>query len=81
MSKVIECKGCLDCPFRYDDYNPDSMGKDTVVVCNLAHHLELPLYLVVSYDSWQEDDVEFKIDTPMWCPLKNYGDTTVKLKV
>ena len=81
MSKVIECKGYLDCPFRYDDYDPDSMGKDTLVVCNLAHHLELPLYLVVLYDSWQEDDVEFKIDTPCWCPLKNYGDIAVKLKV
>ena len=79
MSKVIECKGCIDCPFRYDDYHPDSLGKDTVVVCNLAHHLELPLYLVVSYDSWEMDNIHFSIHTPMWCPLKNEGDVTVKI--
>ena len=81
MSKVIECKGCLDCPFRYDDYNPDSVvGKDTLMVCNLAHYLKLPLYLVTAYDSWEIDNVKFKIDTPWWCPLKNYGDITVKIK-
>ena len=78
MNKVIECKGCLDCPFRYDDYSPDSLGKDTVVVCNLAHFLKLPLYLVKSYDSWSEDDVNFTIETPIWCPLKR-EDITVKL--
>lgn len=79
MSKLIECKGCLDCPFRYDDYHPDSMGKDTLVVCNIAHHLELPLYLVASYYSWEADSVGFGINTPVWCPLKNEGEITVKL--
>ena len=80
MSKVIECKGCIDCPFRYDDYNSESLGKDTIVVCNLAHHLELPLYLIKSYDSWEIDNVAFSIEIPCWCPLKNYGDVTVKIK-
>ena len=80
MSKVIECKGCLDCPFRYDDYHPDSMGKDTIVCCTLAEHLKLPLYLIASYDTWEiEDEGTFSIDTPMWCPLKNEGEVTIKI--
>jgi len=46
----------------------------------LAEFLKLPLYLITSYDSWQEDNIDFTIDTPIWCPLKNYGDITVKIK-
>ena len=80
MSKVIECKGCLDCPFRYDDYNGDSVGYDTLTLCVLARRLDLPLYLIKSYDSWEVDNIDFTIETPCWCPLKNYGDITVKIK-
>ena len=79
---TIECKGCIDCPFRYDDYNGDSVGYDTLTLCVLARRLDLPLYLIKSYDTWEvENEGTFSIDTPMWCPLKNYGDIAVKLKV
>lgn len=68
MSKVIKCIGCLDC-------------KDTIVICNLAYYLKLPLYLVTSYDSWEEGTKDtFSIETPVWCPLKNEGDITIKIK-
>ncbi len=80
MNKVIECKGCVNCPFKYRDYDSNSIGNDTIIVCNLAEFLKLPLYLITSYDSWQEDNIDFTIDTPIWCPLKNYGDITVKIK-
>lgn len=80
MSKVIECKGCIDCPFKYRDYDGYSLGHDTIIVCNLAEYLGLPLYLITSYDSWQEDTIDFTIQTPIWCPLKNTEEMIIKLK-
>ena len=79
MSKVIECKGCIDCPFRYDDYNSESMGNDTLLICTLCEHLNLPNYFIDSYDSWVADEQGYKVETPDWCPLRAYKEVTIKL--
>lgn len=64
----MKIKDCSECPFRVDDWNPDSNGYDMYVFCNLAKHLNLPQYRIKSYDSWNEE--EQVITTPDFCPLK-----------
>ena len=71
MSKVIECKGCIDCPFRYDDYNGDANGYDTMVMCVIKRHC------IVVYDSWDRKNIV--VETPDWCPLKEHKEVTIKL--
>lgn len=72
---------CSDCPFRYSDWNPDSMGADTVEFCTLAMHRGLTGIISV-YDSYSEEGTENDIppmEIPDWCELKK-GFITLELK-
>ena len=64
----INIKGCVDCPFRYTDWNEYSIGDDILEKCILGQNLRLTDYFIDSYDSKKEE--ELKLKTPKWCPIK-----------
>jgi len=61
--------GCIDCPFRFHEYDDYALGHDTIESCNLAVDLNLDEYFIDSYDTKNQDELTLK--TPKWCPLKN----------
>jgi hypothetical protein len=68
----ILVKTCNDCPMCVTDFNPDSMGADTVVRCNLQIN-KLPDYnLLAVYNSYEEeDDDPMELIIPDECILNN----------
>lgn len=76
---MIEVKDCNNCPFCVVDFDPDCMGYDTLLQCNLAKFKgNFTNNIIVTYDSWDEENMpEFK--TPSWCPLKD-GNIEIQLE-
>lgn len=67
--ETIKVTGCTDCPFCHVEWNPDSMGRDTYLSCNLIRHGK-ESYVnngIAAYDSY--DEKQASIVTPEWCPL------------
>lgn len=73
MEKFIN--GCIDCPFRYSDYNEFSIGSDTLEICVLTQFMNTRDSFIDDYDSVAGDS--FKGKTPAWCPLKE-SPVTIK---
>lgn len=71
MEKFIN--GCIDCPFRYSDYNEFSIGSDTLEICVLTQFMNTRDSFIDDYDSVAGDS--FKGKTPAWCPLKEFPVT------
>lgn len=52
----IDITSCIDCPFRYDDYNDYAIGNDTIVICNLSRYLQMDISIIDSYNSMEYCD-------------------------
>lgn len=52
----IKVKNCGNCIFRYSDFDPNSMGNDTVDMCILLrNHFIDKNYFIDSYNSYDEN--------------------------
>lgn len=79
---TIKTTNCGDCPFRQSNYNPDSMGYDTIDYCIAPRIKELvrkSAYNIAVYDSWDEENQPDLSKTLTDCPLKQ-GEIIVKLE-
>lgn len=67
--ETIKVTGCIGCPFLQTEWNPDSVGSDTLLSCNLYGFgsVEYKDNIIACYDSY--DDNQDPIVTPEWCPL------------
>lgn len=69
----IEVTCCNDCIFCEKDWDPDSMGYDTVASCILLRSMGSKDYFIDSYDSYFEEEqgTPVKLLTILDdCPLK-----------
>jgi hypothetical protein len=67
----IKVTNCVDCPFHQYEYDGWSTGYDSSHKCMLAVKLKLKESYIAVYDSKDEEDLDFEIKTPDWCPLLN----------
>lgn len=75
---TIEVKNCASCPFRVDEFDPDSIGYDTTAYCNNLKYLPNS-YIIVSFDSCEEDiDIPELMKVKDNCPLLK-DEITIKL--
>ena len=62
----LNVKSCLDCPFRYSDYDDWAIGDDIEDNCTLAQYLNFNEYTITSRNLGDK----FKmVGRPEWCPL------------
>lgn len=77
MKKTIT--GCHDCPFRYSDFDDFAVGNDTLEICTLAQHEQLPNYFIDCYDTKDDGEPKETYPAPEWCPLQKES-LTLELK-
>jgi hypothetical protein len=70
----IKTSGCINCPFRYTNYDDYAIGNDILEECLLRMYLNHKEglyvdYFILSYDS-KTGKIPKKILTPAWCPIK-----------
>lgn len=64
----MKVTGCHNCPFKYSDYNPDSIGCDTVDICVLAEFLDFDEVFIAAYNITEGSSSDE--EPPIWCPLR-----------
>jgi len=68
--KHIEVSKCENCPFFAEEYDDFAVGYDTYTYCTLAKFLNLKDNFIAVYNM---SDENVTINTPQWCPLKEYS--------
>lgn len=75
----MKVKDCNNCPFCVIDFDPDYVGDDTLLYCNLVKFKgNFTNNLITTYNSWNEENIP-EMKTPDFCPLKE-GNITIELE-